>query len=436
MNKRTIRDLPDGALSGKRVLVRVDYNVPLEDGAVSEDARIRATLPTLLHLLERDARVVLMSHLGRPKGKWNDAMSLRPVAERLGELVDVPVRVVSDVVGSDARDAAAALRGGDIVVLENLRFLPGEETNDPRLAEELAGLGDVYVNDAFGTAHRAHASTVGAAEQMRADGKPAVAGLLMEAELRFLGGALEAPEHPFVAILGGAKISGKIDVIESLLPRVDRLLIGGAMANTFFRAMGLDTGKSLVEDDRVEMARGLLDRAGDKLMLPVDCVVAPVENSYPGVGWLVAHFVADAPPRLVERQAQHWDPFLAWARRRYDVDFTVTSGIVHRPQPTATVARLAQAVRARTAFELAALAPLVTIPGSLVIALALAEGAVGLDEAWTAATLDEQWQAEQWGDDAEAARALGARCVEFEAADRFLRLLGAPGPDRLRLTPI
>ena len=290
MNKRTIRDLPDGALSGKRVLVRVDYNVPLEDGAVSEDARIRATLPTLLHLLERGSRVVLMSHLGRPKGKWNDAMSLRPVAERLGELVDVPVRFVSDVVGSDARDAAAALRGGDIVVLENLRFLPGEETNDPRLAEELAGLGDVYVNDAFGTAHRAHASTVGAAEQMRADGKPAVAGLLMEAELRFLGGALEAPEHPFVAILGGAKISGKIDVIENLLPRVDRLLIGGAMANTFFRAMGLDTGGSLVEEERVEMAGDLLARAGDKLVLPVDCVIA--EDA-----------AADAATRAVAREA-------------------------------------------------------------------------------------------------------------------------------------
>ncbi len=274
MTKRTIEDLPEGTVAGKRVLVRVDYNVPLEDGRVSDDARIRATLPTLRSLMERDARAVLVSHLGRPKGKWVDSLTLRPAAERLGELLQVPVTFVPDVVGSDARDAASALRGGDLLVLENVRFLPGEETNDPHLAEELAGLGDLYVNDAFGAAHRAHASTVGAAEVMKAVGKPAVAGLLMESELRFLGGALESPERPFVAILGGAKISGKIDVIENLLPRVDRLVIGGAMANTFFRAMGLDTGASLVEEDRVEMARGLLDRAGDKLLLPVDCVVA------------------------------------------------------------------------------------------------------------------------------------------------------------------
>ena len=274
MNRRTIRDLPDAALAGKRVLVRVDYNVPLSDGDVSDDARIRATLPTLRYLAEHDASVVLVSHLGRPKGKWVDSMSLRPAADRLAELLQVPVEFVPDVVGSDARAAASALRGGDVLVLENVRFLPGEETNDPHLAEDLAGLGDVYVNDAFGSAHRAHASTVGVAEHMRREGKAAVAGLLMEAELRFLGGALESPDRPFIAILGGAKISGKIDVIENLLPRVDLLLIGGAMANTFFRAMGLNTGDSLVEEERVDMARDLLDRAGDKLRLPVDCVVA------------------------------------------------------------------------------------------------------------------------------------------------------------------
>lgn len=290
MNKRTITDLEDGAWSGKRVLMRVDYNVPLEGGEVADDARIRATLPTLLHLVERDARVVLVSHLGRPKGKWKEELSVRPAAERLAELLDVPVAFVEDIVGSEARDAAAALRGGDVLVLENVRFLPGEETNDPHLAEDLAGLGDIYVNDAFGTAHRAHASTVGAAEHMKGEGKPAVAGLLMEAELRFLGDALEAPERPFVAILGGAKISGKIDVIENLLPRVERLLIGGAMANTFFRAMGLDTGASLVEEDRVDMAGDLLERAGDKLLLPVDCVVAE-------------EAAEDAPTRSVSRDA-------------------------------------------------------------------------------------------------------------------------------------
>ena len=274
MNKRTIEDLGAAQTDGARVLVRVDYNVPLSEGRVTDDARIRATLPTLNYLLERNAGLILMSHLGRPKGKWSDDLSLRPAADRLSELVSAPVRFVADITGSEAREAASGLKGGEIVVLENTRFLGGEEANDPKLAEGLAALGTVYVNDAFGAAHRAHASTVGAPEAMRADGRPAVAGLLMEAELRFLGQALEAPERPFVAILGGAKISGKIDVIENLLPRVDRLIIGGAMANTFFRAMGLDTGSSLVEEERVEMARELLERAEEKLVLPVDCVVA------------------------------------------------------------------------------------------------------------------------------------------------------------------
>ena len=290
MRKQTIEDLAARALNGKRVLMRVDYNVPLSEGEVADDARIRATLPTLRYLLERNACVVLMSHLGRPKGKWADEYSLRPAADRLRELVEVPVEFVADVVGSDARNAAAALRGGEILLLENTRFLPGEETNDPNLAEELAALGDVYVNDAFGTAHRAHASTVGVAEHMKSQGKPVVAGLLMEAELRYLGGAMASPERPFLAILGGAKISGKIDVIEHLLPRVDRLLIGGAMANTFFRALGLETGDSLVEDQRVEMARDLLDRAGETLVLPEDCVIA--EEASP-----------DAPTRSVARDA-------------------------------------------------------------------------------------------------------------------------------------
>lgn len=290
MNKRTVEDVPDRVLKGARVLMRVDYNVPLDAGRVSDDARIRATLPTLRYLLEHDAGVVLMSHLGRPKGKWADEFSLQPAADGLAPFVDVPVRLVADIVGSEARDAAAALKGGEILMLENTRFLPGEETNDAQLAEQLAALGDVYVNDAFGAAHRAHASTVGAPEHMKGDGKPVVAGLLMELELRFLGGALEAPERPFVAILGGAKISGKIDVIENLLPRVDRLVIGGAMANTFLRAMGLETGASLVEEDRVDMARDLLDRAGDKLLLPLDAIIA--EEAAP-----------DAPIRTVDRDA-------------------------------------------------------------------------------------------------------------------------------------
>lgn len=273
MNKRTIEDLP-ADLTGRRVLMRVDYNVPVSGGRVGDDRRIRATLPTLRSLLDRGAALILMSHLGRPKGEWNDELSLRPVAERLGELIDAPVRFVDAVVGPEVKGAAEALSPGEILVLQNTRFMPGEKENDWALAEAMAALGDIYANDAFGAAHRAHASTVGAGEAMREKGGPAVAGLLMEAELRFLGGALESPERPFVSILGGAKISGKIDVIENLLPRVDRLLIGGAMANTFFEAMGLETGDSLVENDRVEMAAALLDRAGDKLMLPEDCVIA------------------------------------------------------------------------------------------------------------------------------------------------------------------
>jgi phosphoglycerate kinase len=274
MAKKVLSDLPADAVRGRRVLVRVDYNVPIEGGVVTDDTRIRATLPTLQRLVGGGARVVLASHLGRPKGKPRDDMSLAPAAQRLGELLDAPVRFVADSIGADARAAVDALGEGEVLLLENLRFMPGEEGNDGELSEALASYADVYVNDAFGSAHRAHASTHGVAERMKAAGRPAVAGLLMEKELRFLGDTMEAPERPFTAILGGAKISGKIDVIETLLPRVDHLLIGGAMANTFFRALGLETGKSLVEDDRVDMARALLERAGEKLVLPVDCVVA------------------------------------------------------------------------------------------------------------------------------------------------------------------
>lgn len=281
MQKLTIRDLPEAALKGKRVLVRVDYNVPIDQGRVTDDTRIRATLPTLDLLRKADARIVLISHLGRPKGKWVDEFSMRPVAERLEELIALPVQFVPDVVGPDAHAAIDSLAPGQIALLENARFLPGEETNDTKLSETLAGLADVYVNDAFGAAHRAHASTVGIAEVMRREHKPAVAGLLMERELEFLGEALANPKRPFVAILGGSKISGKIDVIENLLPRVDQLLIGGAMANTFFRALGLNTGGSLVEEDRVEVARELLERAGSKIVLPVDVVVAG--QAQPGV---------------------------------------------------------------------------------------------------------------------------------------------------------
>jgi phosphoglycerate kinase len=274
MPKKTLSDLAPAELRGRRAFVRVDYNVPIEDGTVTDDTRIRATLPTLRHLLDAGASVVLASHLGRPRGKWNDQYSMGPAAERLEQLLGQPVRFVRDVTGPDARAAVDALTPGQVLLLENVRFLTGEEANDQDLSQALAAFGDVYVNDAFGSAHRAHASTSGAAEVMKQAGRPAVAGLLMERELRFLGETLQNPQRPFAAILGGAKISGKIDVIENLLPRVDHLLIGGAMANTFFRALGLETGKSLVEEERVEMARALLDRAGEKMVLPVDCVVA------------------------------------------------------------------------------------------------------------------------------------------------------------------
>jgi phosphoglycerate kinase len=275
MNKMTLRDLAESDVRSKRVLMRVDYNVPIEHDRVVDDTRIRATLESLKYLRAAGARIILVSHLGRPKGQWNDEFTLRPVSARLQELLGTAVQFAPDVVGTEAHAAADGLASGGVLLLENVRFLPGEESNDPRLSAALAGMAEVYVNDAFGAAHRAHASTCGVAEVMRREGKPAVAGFLMENELRFLGGALAHPERPFVAILGGSKISGKIDVIENLLPRVDWLLIGGAMANTFFRALGLATGMSLVEEERVSLAAELLRRGADKLVLPVDCVVAP-----------------------------------------------------------------------------------------------------------------------------------------------------------------
>ena len=271
MSALTIRDLPDAALRGKRALVREDLNVPMEGGRITDDTRIRAALPTINALIARGARVVVLSHLGRPNGKPEPKYSLEPVARCLGTLTAQPVMFFPSTADAAALSATKALGAGAILVLENTRFLPGEETNDDALSRTLAQLGDVFVNDAFGSAHRAHASTAGVARYL----KPAVAGLLMERELQYLGDALADPRRPFVAVLGGAKISGKIDVIAHLLPKVDRLLIGGAMACTFFRAMGLETGKSLVEPDRLEMAKELLARAGPKLMLPDDAMVAP-----------------------------------------------------------------------------------------------------------------------------------------------------------------
>ncbi len=272
--KQTLTDIDAASLAGRTVLVRADLNVPLDDGRITDDQRIRASLPTLRTLLDAEARVVVLSHLGRPKGKPDPASSLAPVAERLRELLDRDVVFVPYPDGERAARLVSEVPRGGLALLENTRFLTGETDNDPAVAEAWAALGDLFVNDAFGTAHRAHASTAGLARAMIAKGGKAVAGLLMARELRFLEEVLRMPERPFVAIVGGAKISGKIDVISALLPRVDRLLIGGAMANTFFRALGLETGRSLVEEDALGLARGLVEEGGERLVLPVDCVVA------------------------------------------------------------------------------------------------------------------------------------------------------------------
>ncbi|MGH7653838.1 MAG: phosphoglycerate kinase [Gemmatimonadaceae bacterium] len=271
MNKRTIRDLSPAEIKGKRALVRVDFNVPLDGTRITDDTRIRAAIPTLQALIKGGARIVLLSHLGRPKAKPDAKYSLAPVAVRLGALLGKPVAFCPETDTDAAVAATRALTDGGVLLLENTRFLPGEEKNDPALSKSLARLGDFYVNDAFGTAHRAHASTAGVAAYLH----PAVAGLLMDAELEWLGSALEKPKRPFIAILGGSKISGKIDVIEAMMPKVDGILVGGAMACTFFKAMGMETGTSLVEADRVDMAAALVERAAFRLTLPHDATVAP-----------------------------------------------------------------------------------------------------------------------------------------------------------------
>lgn len=265
-NKKTVRDID---VKGKRVLVRVDYNVPIKEGKVGDDTRIRAAMPTLNYLLEHGAAVILCSHLGRPKGGPDPKYSLKPVAEYLSQLSGKPVAFAEDCVGPAAEAAAKALKPGSILLLENTRFHPEEEKNDLELAKKMAALADVYVNDAFGSAHRAHSSTEGVARFL-----PAVAGFLMEEEIKYLGQAIANPKKPFVAILGGAKISDKIGVIRNLLTKADQVLIGGGMANTFFKAQGYPVADSLVEDEALETARELLQLGGTRLRLPVDMVVA------------------------------------------------------------------------------------------------------------------------------------------------------------------
>lgn len=265
-NKKTIRDVD---MKGKKVLVRVDFNVPLKDGKVGDDTRIRGALPTITALLDQGAGLILCSHLGRPKDAPDPAYSLRPVAEYLDKLIEAKVSFVDDCIGPKAAAAAAALQPGEVLLLENTRFHAGEKKNDPDMAKELASFADVFVNDAFGTAHRAHASNVGVAEHL-----PAVAGLLLEREIKYLGQAIADPKRPFVAILGGAKVSDKIGVIKNLLKKADTILIGGGMANTFFKAQGYPVGDSLVEDEALDIARQLLVSGQERLHLPVDMVIA------------------------------------------------------------------------------------------------------------------------------------------------------------------
>jgi len=282
MNKKSIQEID---VDGKKVLVRVDFNVPLdENGTITDDRRIREALPTIRYLREHNAKVILMSHLGRPKGKFNMKYSLKPVAERLSEKLGAEVRLAGDVIGDAVQAMTESLKEGDVMLLENVRFYEEEEKNDKGFSKKLASLGDIYVNDAFGTAHRAHATTAGIAEYL-----PSAVGFLIKKELDIMGKALTAPERPFVAILGGAKVSDKIGVIENLMDKVDTLLIGGGMAYTFFGAMGYEIGKSIFEADKAELAGELLKKAetkGVKLLLPVDTVVA-------------SEFSNDAPKKTV-----------------------------------------------------------------------------------------------------------------------------------------
>jgi phosphoglycerate kinase len=266
MNKKTVKDID---LKGKRVLMRVDFNVPMQDGKVTDDKRIKASLPTIQYVLDQGASLILMSHLGRPKGGPDPEFSLRAAAEVLSAHLGIPVKMAPDTVGPEVEAMARELKPGEVLMLENTRFHKGEEKNDLDLAKQMAALGDVYVNDAFGSAHRAHSSTEGVARFL-----PAVSGFLMEQELEYLGRAVANPEHPYIAILGGAKISDKILVVETLLTQADKLIIGGGMANTFLAAKGLNMQDSLVEKESVETAKSILEKSGDKLILPVDAVIA------------------------------------------------------------------------------------------------------------------------------------------------------------------
>lgn len=273
VTKKTVANLSASDLSGKKVLMRADFNVPVDNGSITDDTRIRAAIPTIQDLISKGAKVILTSHFGRPKGKVNEDMRLTLVGERLSEVLGKEVKKCDDCIGEEVATTVAAMQDGDVVLLENVRFYPGEEKNDPEFSKQLASVADVYVNDAFGTAHRAHSSTEGVTKYL----SPSVAGYLIEKELKFLQGAVDAPQKPLAAIIGGSKVSSKIGVIEALLDKCDKLLLGGGMIFTFYKARGLSVGKSLVEDDKVELAKSLEAKAKEKgvaMLLPTDVVVA------------------------------------------------------------------------------------------------------------------------------------------------------------------
>ncbi|MCL4534505.1 MAG: phosphoglycerate kinase [Bacteroidetes bacterium] len=336
MAKKTVEDVD---VAGKRVLVRVDFNVPLDaSGRVTDTTRIRGALPTIRYLIAHSARVVLMSHLGRPNGKFVEGLRMAPVAKALADLLGRPVATAGDCVSPDVEAQVAAMQPGDVLLLENLRFHPEEEKNDPAFARSLARLGDIYVNDAFGTAHRAHASTAGVAEYL-----PAVAGFLMQKELQYLGQMLEEPARPFVAVIGGAKVSDKVRVLDRLLERVDALLLGGGMACTFLKAQGHEIGQSLLDAGHLDYARGLLAKWPNKIALPVDVVVAErVEAGAPSK--VVA--VDAVPPdwRILDIGPQTSANFTGYVRSAGTVLWNGTMGVAEIPDFAAGTQRLAEAM--------------------------------------------------------------------------------------------
>ncbi len=342
MAKKTVADVD---VKGKKVLMRVDFNVPVNDGKIGDDRRIAQALPTIKSVLDRGGRLILMSHLGRPKTGPEAKYSMKPTVGRLSELLGKPVQFAEDCIGPEVEQKANALKDGEVLILENLRFHKQEEKNDPAFAQQLAKLGDVYVNDAFGTAHREHASTFGVPQAMA--GKPRVIGFLIQKELKYLGEAVSKPQRPFVAILGGAKVSDKINVIEQLLGKCDALLIGGAMAYTFYLAQGKGVGKSLVEPDKVDLAKSLLAKAGGKLKLPVDTVVADsmdsTQTSVAGDGSIPADKSGfDIGPKTIEL-------YKAEVAKCKTVIWNGPMGVFEKPQFAEGTRAVAQAVADVTA---------------------------------------------------------------------------------------